>query len=334
MPSHAKTGPKIVTIFGGSGFVGRYIARAMARKGWRVRVAVRRPNEAIFVRPYGAVGQVEPIQANIRDDASTRAAISGANVIINCVGVLQEGGPQTFSALHAEGAARIARLAAEEDAERLIHVSAIGANLESDCNYAHTKARGEEEVLKAFPDAIILRPSLIFGQEDNLFNRFAEMSLFGPVLPLFGGDSLFQPVYVDDVARAAATTASGNVAVGIYELGGPDKESLNQLAQRMLHVIRRRRLVLNMPSFVGNILGKTLDLVALLSGGLFTNTILTADQVRMLSHDNVVSEHAMGFEDLDIEPTSMDSVLGEYLYRHRPQGQYTALTESAGNLKN
>ncbi|MCP5075827.1 MAG: complex I NDUFA9 subunit family protein [Rhodobacteraceae bacterium] len=333
MPSNANSGPKVVTIFGGSGFLGRYIARRMAREGWRVRVAVRRPNEANFVRPYGVVGQVEPVLANIRDEASTRHALSGADAVINCVAVLQESGSQTFSGLHVEGAGRIARLAAEAGVANFVHISAIGADLDSDCKYARSKAEGEAQVLNSFPAAVILRPSLIFGQEDSLFNRFADLSRFGPIMPLFGGKSVFQPVYVDDVAKVASLAGQGKVDPGVYELGGPERETLEQMVRRMLNVIRRRKLVLNTPFFVGTIMGGTLDLMSTLSAGLFTNTILTADQVKSLRYDNVVGEGATGFADLGIEPTAMDAVLGEYLYRHRPYGQFSALTESAGNLK-
>ncbi len=334
MTDNPKHGPKVVTIFGGSGFIGRYIARRMAREGWRVRVAVRRPNEAHFVRPYGAVGQVEPILANIRDEASTRAAIAGADAVINCVAILQEDRRQKFAGIHADGAGRIAQLSAQEGVGQLVHISASGADANSVSNYARTKAEGEAQIIAAFPEAIILRPSVVFGQEDKLFNRFAGMTGFGPVLPLFGGKSLFQPVYVDDVAKAAAKAAQGQFVAGVYELGGPDRETLEQMIQRMLQVIRRRRLVVNMPFFGGMVLGYMLDLTSKFSFGLFTNTILTADQVRQLRQDNIVAEGSKGFADLGIEPTAMDAVLGEYLYCHRPYGQYTALTESADNLKN
>ncbi|MEX2518401.1 MAG: complex I NDUFA9 subunit family protein, partial [Paracoccaceae bacterium] len=208
VPAPAPTAP-IVTIFGGSGFVGRYVARRMAKRGWRVRVAVRRPNEAIFVRPYGDVGQVEPIQANIRDEASTRRAIDGARAVINCVGILVQDSRQKFAGVHDSGAERIARLSAECGVQRLIHISAIGGDAESGSEYARSKAAGESAVLAAFPGATILRPSIIFGREDDFFNRFAGMAKFSPVLPLVGAETRFQPVYVDDVAAAAARAAAG-----------------------------------------------------------------------------------------------------------------------------
>jgi len=239
---------KLVTIFGGSGFVGRYIARRMAKEGWRVRVAVRRPNEAGFVRPYGVVGQVEPVLANIRDDASVRAAIKGADAVVNCVGILVESGKNRFDAVQAEGAARIARIAKEERAARLVHVSAIGADADSDSLYAQSKAQGEAGVKAAFPKAVILRPSIVFGPEDQFFNRFAAMARLSPFVPLMGAGSKFQPVYVDDVAQAAVTAILDDRFSGIYELGGPEQLSFRALIGKMLKVIGRRRVILSVPS--------------------------------------------------------------------------------------
>jgi len=231
---------KLVTIYGGSGFVGRYIARRMAKEGWRVRVAVRRPNEAIFVKPYGVVGQVEPVLCNIRDDASVAAVMQGADVVVNCVGILAKSGKNTFDSVQSEGAARVARLAAEHGITRMIHVSAIGADAESDSDYARTKAAGETAVLQHMPDAMILRPSIVFGPEDQFFNRFASLSRMGPILPVVGAATKFQPVYVDDVAHAAVLGITGAASGGIYELGGPDVRTFRDLMTEMLSVIRRR----------------------------------------------------------------------------------------------
>ena len=324
---------KLVTIYGGSGFVGRYVARRMAKDGWRVRVAVRRPNDAMFVRPYGVPGQVEPVACNIRDDASVRAVMVGADVVINCVGILNGSGKNSFDAVQAQGAARIARIAAEMGVSRMVQISAIGADAGSDSAYARTKAEGEAAVLAAFPTAVILRPSVIFGPEDEFFNRFAAMSRLGPILPVVGAKTRFQPVYVDDVAQAAVLAAEGKAAPGIYELGGPDVASFGDLMKSMLAVIRRRRLVLNIPFFVARIMGGAFDVLQAVTLGLFNNGVLTLDQVRNLARDNVVSEGAKGFADLGIEPTSMASVLPEYLWRYRPSGQYAAIKESAKNLK-
>jgi NADH dehydrogenase len=324
---------KLVTIFGGSGFVGRYIARRMAKEGWRVRVACRRPNEALFVRPYGVPGQVEPLACNIRDDASVRSMIRGADAVVNCVGVLNGIGANTFDAVQAEGAGRIARLAAAEGVGALVHVSAIGADAGADSDYARTKGAGEAAVRAAFPAAVILRPSVIFGTEDHFFNRFASMTRMGPVLPIVGAGTKFQPVHVDDVARAAVKGVLGQAGAGVYELGGPEADSLRGLMGRMLHVIQRRRAVVNVPFFLARIIGFGFDMVQGVTLGLVENKILTRDQVKNLRHDNVVAPGAKGLADLGITPTAMEAVLPEYLWRYRPSGQYAAIKDSAKNLK-
>ncbi|WP_179381076.1 complex I NDUFA9 subunit family protein [Jannaschia marina] len=324
---------KLVTIFGGSGFVGRYIARRMAKQGWRVRVACRRPNEAHFVRMYGAVGQVEPVFANIRDDASVAAALSGADAAVNCVGVLAEAGPNTFDATQAEGATRIARLAAAEGIATMVHISAIGADAESDSDYARTKAEGEAGVQEHMPGAVILRPSIVFGPEDEFFNRFAGMARFAPVLPVVGPNTRFQPVFVDDVAAAAEFALLGKAQTGIYELGGPDVDTFRELMQTMLKVIRRRALVVTVPFFVARIMASVLDFAQTATLGILHNGTLTRDQVRNLARDNVVTGDRPGFEALGVAPTTMESVLPGYLWRFRPSGQYSDIKDSAKNLK-
>jgi NADH dehydrogenase len=324
---------KLVTIYGGSGFIGRYIARRMAKEGWRVRVAVRRPNDALFVKPYGVVGQVEPIFCNIRDDASVRAVMTGADAVINCVGILAEHGRNKFDAVQAEGAGRVARIAAETGVAQLVQISAIGADAESDSAYARSKAEGEAAVLAAFPGAVILRPSIVFGAEDQFFNRFAAMSRMGPILPVVGAETRFQPVYVDDVAQAAVKAATGEAAPGVYELGGPDVASFRVLMQEMLAVIQRRRAIVNVPFFVARLMAFGFDAVQALSLGLIRNGVLTRDQVRNLAHDNVVSEGARTLADLGITPTALGAVLPEYLWRYRPSGQYAAIKNSAKNLR-
>ena len=322
---------KLVTIYGGSGFVGRYIARRMAKAGWRVRVAVRRPNEALFVRTYGVVGQVEPVLCNIRDDASVASVMQGADAVVNCVGVLAENGKNTFDAVQAEGPERIARLAKEAGITRMVHVSAIGADADSDSDYARTKAVGEDGVLKHQPDAMIVRPSIVFGPEDDFFNRFAGMTRMGPVLPVIGADTRFQPVYVDDVAQAVVKGVLGE-AQGVYELGGPVTMTFRELMSLMLDVIRRRRLVLNIPFFAARIMAFGFDMLQAVSLGL-VKSMVTRDQVKNLAKDNVVAEDAQGFAELGIEPTAMTSVLPEYLWRFRPSGEFTAIKESAQNLR-
>jgi NADH dehydrogenase len=325
--------PKLVTIFGGSGFLGRYIARHMAKQGWRVRVAVRRPNEATFVKPYGAVGQVEPIFCNIRDDASVAAALSGADAVVNCVGTFDRTGRNSFDAVQHEGAERIAVQAALADVATLVHVSAIGADANGKSEYARSKGKGEAGVLAHMPDAVILRPSVMFGNEDGFFNRFAAMTKFGPVLPIVGGSTKFQPVYVDDVAQAAVRAVTGGNMAGIYELGGPEAATLGELIDVMLETIQRKRLVLDLPFGLGRLMGSTFDLASAMTFGLFRNTILTRDQAVSLETDNVVSAGMPGLEAFDIKPTPMDGVIEGYLWPYRPSGQYAAIKNSARKLK-
>ncbi|MDF0601149.1 complex I NDUFA9 subunit family protein [Psychromarinibacter sp. C21-152] len=323
---------KLVTIFGGSGFIGRYIARRLARKGWRVRVACRRPETAGFVRTYGVVGQVEPIFCNIRDDDSVRGALHSADAVVNCVGTFDAKGKNNFDAIQHEGAARIARLAKEQSVARMVHISAIGADAESESGYARTKAEGEAAVLEHMPDAVILRPSVVFGPEDAFFNRFAKMTRISPFLPLFGAETRFQPVYVDDVAAAAVMGATGRAAPGVYELGGPEAASFRDLMKQMLSVIMRRRLVIGFPFWVGAIAGWMSDLMTSATLGVISGPV-TGDQIKQLKADNVVSEDAHGFEALGISPTSMDAILPEYLWAYRPSGQYAAIKDSARDLR-
>ena len=323
---------KLVTIYGGSGFVGRYIARRLAKEGWRVRVAVRRPNEAMHVKPYGTPGQVEPVLCNIRDDASVRAVMQGSDAVVNCVGILAEAGKNRFDAVQAEGPGRVARIAAETGITRMVHISAIGAGVGSNSAYARTKALGEQAVLKHMPDAVILRPSIIFGAEDQFFNRFARIAQLGPILPVVGAETLFQPVYVDDVARAAALAVQGKAAPGIYELGGPDVSTFRALMGQMLEVIQRRRMIINIPFPVARLMGFGFDMLNKITLGLVPAQI-TRDQVRNLARDNVVGEGAKGFADLGIEPVSLEAVLPDYLWPYRPSGQYAAIKASAKNLR-
>ena len=323
---------KLVTIYGGSGFIGRYIARRMAKEGWRVRIAVRRPNEALFVKPYGVVGQVEPVLCNIRDDKSAASALRGADVVVNCVGLLQEKAKNTFNSVQNEGADRIARLAASEGVVRIVHVSAIGADINADSDYAKSKAMGEANILKHMPNAVILRPSIVFGAEDQFFNRFASMARFGPVLPIVGAETKFQPVSVDDVAEAAVLGITGIAKPGIYELAGPDQDTFRVLMYRMLKVIQRRRLVLDVPMFMARLMAASFEMGNKLTFGI-APVPMTRDQVKSLSVDNVPSGDLPGFEKLCIEPVSMVSVLPEYLWPFRVSGQFAEIKSSAKNLK-
>jgi NADH dehydrogenase len=260
--------------------------------------------------------------------------MKGAHAVVNCVGILAQHGKNRFESVQAEGAGRVARIAAEEGVERLVQISAIGADATSPSEYARTKAAGEAAVLAAFPEAVILRPSIVFGQEDQFFNRFAAMSRIGPILPVVGAATKFQPVYVDNVAEAAVKGATGQAAPGIYELGGPDVHTFRELMKKMLGVIQRRRAVVNIPFFVARIMAFALDAVQAVSLGLISNGMLTRDQVRNLARDNVVAEGAHGLETLGIAPTPLDAVLPEYLWRYRPSGQFAAIKASAKNLRN
>ena len=324
---------KLAVVYGGSGFVGRYVVQRLARAGWRVRVAVRRPNEALFVRTYGVPGQVEPVLCNVRDDASVQAAMAGAEAAVNCVGILVEEGRNSFDAVHHHAAERIARIAAESGVKRLVHLSAIGADEGARSAYARSKGLGERAVLGHFPLATILRPSVIFGQEDDFFNRFARMAVISPVVPLVGGQTRFQPVYVGDVAHAAAKGALGEAPGGIYELGGPDIDTLRGLVRMMLEEIQRRRLVINLPFWLGRIIAWVLDLGQKISLGLFVNRILTRDQVENLRHDNVANPDLPGLQALGIRPTGMEAVLPGYLWVYRPGGQYAAIKASMKKLR-
>jgi NADH dehydrogenase len=323
---------KLVTIFGGSGFAGRYIARRMASAGWRVRVAVRRPNEAMHVKPYGVPGQVEPVFCNIRDDASVRLVTRGAGAVVNCVGTFDRRGRNNFHAVQDEGATRIARIAAEEGVARLVHLSAIGARAESPSIYARTKAAGEAGIAAHFPQAAILRPSVIFGAEAQFFNRFAGMARLSPVIPVVGAETRFQPVYVDDVAQAAAMAAMGEAEPGIYELGGPEVATFRELMKMMLGVIRRRRLIVGIPFGIASGMAAGMEFVETITLGLVPPQI-TRDQVRSLRADNVVSVSARTFADFGIDPVAPEAVLPDYLWRFRPSGQYETIRESARNLK-
>lgn len=323
---------KLVTIFGGSGFVGRYIARRLAKEGWRIRVAVRNPNEAMFVRPYGSVGQVEPVFCNVRDDASVASVLNGADAVVNCVGVLTEAGKNTFTAVQADGAERIARMAAAAGVARMVHISAIGADAASESEYSRTKAAGEAGVLAHMPNAMILRPSVIFGNEDEFFNRFAAMAGMGPILPIVGADSRFQPVYVDDVAAAAVMGVEGK-AVGVYELGGPDVQTMRELMHTTLGVVQRRSLVMNIAFWIAKIMATGFKVAQVCSLGII-KAPFTKDQIANLRNDNVVAEGAQGFDALGIRPAAMGAILPDYLWRFRPSGQYAEIKNSAKNLRN
>lgn len=315
--------PKLVTVFGGSGFVGRHVVRALARRGYRVRVACRRPDLANFVQPLGNVGQIQPVQANIRVRWSIDRAVEGADHVVNLVGILYEGGKQKFSAVHDEGARAVAQSAAAAGAG-LTHNSAIGASLESASFYAQSKARGEMAVLEAAKNAVIFRPSIVFGPEDQFYNRFADMARYSPFLPLLGGgNTRFQPVFVGDVAEAIARSVDGAVKGGtIYELGGPEVMTFRECMEEMLEIIDRKRQLVTVPWWLADLQGSIL--------GMLPSPLLTTDQVTQLKSDNVVSEDAerqgRTIAALGIRPQAPAAILPSYLWRYRPAGQFTRKT--------
>ena len=318
----------LVTVFGGSGFIGRHVVRQLARDGWRVRVACRRPDLAFFLQPLGGPGQVAPVQANLRDPASVAAALRGASAVVNLVGILAAGGKQSFGAIQAEGPGVVAQAAKAAGIENFVQVSAIGADAASASAYARSKAQGEAAVRAALPGAIVLRPSVVFGPEDGFFNRFGTMSRFFPVLPVVGADTKFQPVYVGDIAKAVGLALQGEARRGeTYELGGPEVRSFEQLVRYVLEVVDRDRGVAKLSFATGKLVAAVTQFLSTVSLGLFPKLLtMTGDQVELLKHDNVVSEAAKAegrtLEGLGIRPTAIEAVAPSYLYRYRKTGQY------------
>ncbi|EKV31986.1 NAD-dependent epimerase/dehydratase [Caenispirillum salinarum AK4] len=323
--------PRLVTVFGGSGFIGRHLVRRLARNGDRVRVAVRDTEKASFLKPMGDLGQISLVPASILDDDSVKRAVEGADAVVNLVGILAESGKATFERMHVEGPERIARLAKEAGVARMVQVSALGASKDSDSVYAQTKARGEEAVRKHFPDADILRPSVVFGPEDQFFNMFAKIARLSPVLPFFtddapalkkdpsgrfqldlvgGGGPKFQPVYVGDVAEAIMRLLDADAPTGqTFELGGDEVVSMRDIMKIVAHETRRRRAIVPLPMWVADVEATFLQMLP--------KKILTRDQVRQLRKDNVVSGEFPGLKDLGIEPTTVEAIVPTYLTRFR-----------------
>lgn len=309
----------LVTIFGASGFLGRHVVRALAKQGYRIRAAVRRPDLAGRLQPLGRVGQIHAVQANLRHPASVEAAVRDSAVVINLVGLLFERGRQRFAAVHAGGAELVARAAAAHGA-RLIHVSAIGADENGTARYARTKGLGEKAVLAAVAESVIFRPSVIFGPDDAFFNKFAGMARMSPFLPLVGGgQTRFQPVFGGDVGEAVAKAVANETRPGtIYELGGPEVFTFKELMQFVLATIERRRLLLPVPFWVAKLMGQFLQYLP--------SPLLTPDQVELLKQDNVVSDAALRegrtLEGLGIEARSVETIVPSYLWRYRNTGQF------------
>lgn len=314
----------LVTVFGGDGFVGRHIVRELAKRGFRIRVAVRRPDLAVHLQPLGGVGQIHAVQANLRNGDSVRRAVDGAATVINLVGILSSRGKQTFKSVHSEGAHRVAKAAAEAGAKRLIHISAIGADPSAKAQYARSKALGEEAVFTEYPDAIVMRPSIIFGPEDGFFNKFAALARISPVLPLIGGGKTrFQPVYVGDVAEAVALAAEGRAQPGrVYELGGPAVLTFKELMQKVLAYSDRHCMLVPWPFWIMKFQAFFLQLLPW--------PILTVDQVRLLQSDSVVSQVAID-EGLTLSglgigrPHAIETIVPHYLERFRSKGQFSVV---------
>ncbi|MAU41017.1 MAG: complex I NDUFA9 subunit family protein [Kordiimonas sp.] len=306
---------RLVTVFGGSGFLGRAVVQHLAKTGARVRVAVRRPNSALFLKPLGDLGQIQIVQANLRDENSVRAAVTGADDVVNLVGLLYQTGPQKFDKIHARGAGLIAQASKEAGVKNLVHVSAIGADTESESQYARSKAAGEAAVQSAFPTATILRPSIIFGPNDSFFNRFAAMASLSPALPLICGETKFQPVYVGDVAAAVTNALNSPKAAGqIYELGGANIYTFKEILELILQVTQRKAILVPVPTAMAKVNAFFL--------GMLPKPLLTMDQVTLLEQDNVVSVGAAGLNDLGVTETPAEAILPTYLHSYRKLGQF------------
>jgi uncharacterized protein YbjT (DUF2867 family) len=311
---------KLVTVFGGSGFVGRHTVRALAKAGWRIRVGVREPNQAFFLKPAGTVGQIAPLKCDVTDAGQVAAAVQGADAVVNLTGILSPAGGYGFDDIHIDGAQNIAEAAARAGVKSLVHVSAIGADSESESAYAQSKAEGEMRVRAAFAGATILRPSIVFGPEDDFFNRFAGMARFLPFLPLIGGGKTrFQPVFVGDVAAAIVTALASEASRGkTYELGGPMTYSFKELMQIVLAETGRRRALVPVPFGIATLNSFFLQMLP--------GKLLTPDQVKLLHYDNVVSPTALTLADLDITGNSVEAEVPAYLWRYRAKGEYADLS--------
>jgi uncharacterized protein YbjT (DUF2867 family) len=319
-PQGMKMASDVIVVFGGSGFVGRYVVRALAKAGKRVRVAMRRPHLAVDLRVMGDVGQIQLVQANVRNADSVARALEGADGVVNLVGILFEKGKQTFASTQLAGAQIVAEQAAKAGITRYVHMSAIGADAASASNYGATKGQAEAAVTGLVPSATILRPSIVFGPEDNFFNQFAAMARITPALPLIGGGvTKFQPVYVGDVAQAVLKGL--DTGGGTYELGGPQTYSFKELLAYIIAQIERPRFLAPLPFFAAETLGSVFDAIFKLNP--FAGPPLTGDQVKMLKSDNVVSENAKTFADLGItQLESVEAIVPSYLVRFKPYGQF------------
>ena len=315
------------TIFGGTGFLGRYIVQRLVRQGWIVDVITRNPNQGLFLKPLGLIGQINLIEGNFLNHEHLRGLLKGSDVIINCVGALHESANQNFKILHIETPAKLAKYASELGVDKFIHLSSIGADERSESYYAKTKGLGERRIHESFPEAIILRSSVVFGAEDKFFNLFSSIASISPVIPIVRGQTLFQPVYVDDIACAVESllqdTSSTNKGI-IYELGGTEILSFRDLILKMLFLIKRKRIISEIPFWVADIMCP----LVYMANKITLNTIpllITRDSIKQLETDNIVAENMPGFKELGVSPRVMDSILPNYLNRYRPKGQFSDL---------
>ena len=304
---------KVAAVFGGSGFIGRYVVKRLAGQGYVVRAAVRDPEAAMFLKPMGAVGQVVPLYAPVEREALVARAIEGADIVINLAGILSERRKDDFFRVHKEGAERIARLAAASGVQQLVHISAIGADAQAPSSYARSKGQGEQAVRAAFPNTVILRPSILFGAEDQFFNRFASLAMLSPVVPIVGGKTRFQPVYVGDVAAAILAATAGKADGKTFELGGPEVKTFKELIEYMLKLTERHCAIWDMPRGIAKFNALFLEHLP--------GKLLTSDQIKLLQRDNIVAENALDLASLGIHPTPLDMVVPQYLTRFRAGGR-------------
>ena len=319
----------IITIFGGTGFLGRYIVNRLAKSGYIINVVTRFPNEAIFLKTSGNVGQISFVKGSFNNLSKLTSLLSSSEIVINCVGILNEEKNNKFRQIHSDAPEKLAILAKDTGVKKFIHISSIGADQKSDSNYAKSKGIGETKIINAFPDAIILRPSIVFGSEDQFFNLFSQISCISPILPIVGGDTKFQPVYVGDIAKLVEKIikiekSSSEKNNSIYELGGPDIMSFHSLMLKMLKFIYRKRLIVNLPFWFANLMSPMILILHKLSFKKIP-LLITEDSIKQLKNDNIVSKKYLGFEDFGIKPKSMDLILPSYLKHYRPRGNFSDL---------
>jgi NADH dehydrogenase len=318
-----------VTIFGGTGFLGRYIVNRLSKLGYIINIVTRAPNEAIFLKTSGNVGQVKFIEGSFSNLSNLKSLFNTSDIIINCVGILNEEGDQTFKKLHTDIPEKLAILAKKNGVKKFIHISSIGANPKSDSKYSKSKGIAELKILKAFPEAIILRPSIVFGSEDQFFNLFSQISCISPILPIVGGKTKFQPVYVDDIAKMVAGVLQMKAPnlkknYTIYELGGPEIISFHSLMVKMLSIIYRKKLIINLPFWLAKAMCPIILILYKLSFKKIP-LLITEDSIKQLKNDNIVSKEYLTFQDLEIKPKSLDLILPSYLKRYRPRGNFSDL---------